>query len=93
MRRRGLDPVVDRSAIRSLIDEVVSEYDACCLTLPLPLPLPLADSRLAAKAVYDAVAGYGPLQRHLDDPRVERVDQRAADRRGGYSSPGTAGRS
>ena len=89
MRRRGLDPVVDRSAIRSLIDEVVSEYDACCLTLSLPL----ADSRLAAKAVYDAVAGYRPLQRHLDDPRVERVDQRAADRRGGYSSPGTAGRS
>ena len=88
--RRGLDPVVDRLAMRMLIDEVVSEKDACSLASSLP---PLADSRLAAKAVYDAVAGYRPLQRHLDDPRVERVDQRAADRRGGYSSPGTAGRS
>ena len=67
MRRRGLDPVVDRSAIRSLIDEVVSEYDACCLTLSLPL----ADSRLAAKAVYDAVTGYGPLQRHFNDFQVK----------------------
>ena len=44
VRRRGLDPVVDRSAMRSLIDEVVSEYGACCLTLSLP-PLAAAVSR------------------------------------------------
>ena len=23
--------------------------------------------------MYDAVAGYGPLQRHLDDPQVEEI--------------------
>ena len=53
--RRGLDPVVDRLAMRMLIDQVVSEKDACSLAASLP---PLADSRLAAKSVYDAVAGY-----------------------------------
>ena len=42
VRRRGLDPAVDRSAMRSLIDEVVTEYDARSLTSSLPQ---LTDSR------------------------------------------------
>jgi pilus assembly protein CpaF len=70
VRRRGIDPVVDRLAMRRLVDEAVAEYDDRSLTSSLP---PLTDSRLAAKAVYDAVAGYGPLQRHLDDPTVEEI--------------------
>ena len=70
VRRRGIDPVVDRSAMRSLIDEVLTEYDARSLTSSLPQ---LSDSRQAAKSVYDAVAGYGPLQRHLEDPTVEEI--------------------
>ena len=70
VRRRGIDPVVDRVAMRRLVDEAVAEYDDRSLTSSLP---PLTDSRLAAKAVYDAVAGYGPLQRHLDDPQVEEI--------------------
>ena len=68
VRRRGIDPVVDRSAMRTLIDEVLTEYDARSLTSSLPQL-----TRQAAKAVYDAVAGYGPLQRHLDDPQVEEI--------------------
>ena len=70
VRRRGIDPVVDRSAMRRLVEEVVSDYDDRTLTSALP---PLSDARQAAKAVYDAVAGYGPLQRHLDDPTVEEI--------------------
>ena len=54
--------------MRRLVDEAVAEYDDRSLTSSLP---PLTDSRQAAKAVYDAVAGYGPLQRYLDDPQVE----------------------
>ncbi len=34
---------------------------------------PLRDPRVAARAVNDAVAGFGPLQRHLDDPEVEEL--------------------
>ena len=32
---------------------------------------PLVDSRQAARTVYDAVTGFGPLQRHLDEVQVE----------------------
>jgi len=70
VRRRGIDPVVDRSAMRRLVEEVVSDYDDRTLTSALP---PLSDARQAAKSVYDAVAGYGRLQRHLDDPTVEEI--------------------
>ncbi len=70
VRRRGLDPATDVAAVRALVDEVIGEYDERSLTSSLP---PLVDSRLAAKQVYDAVAGFGPLQRYLDDPTVEEI--------------------
>ncbi len=70
VRRRGLDPVQDRLAMRRLIDEVVLYYDERALTSTLP---PLPDPRVAARAVYDAVAGLGPLQRYLDDPEIEEL--------------------
>jgi pilus assembly protein CpaF len=70
VRRRGIDPFLDRTAVRRLVDEVVADYDERALTSTLP---PLTDTRQAARAVYDAVAGFGPLQRHLDDPEVEEI--------------------
>ena len=70
VRRRGLDPVSDRVAVRRLVDEVVTDYDERALSSSLP---PLADPTTAARAVYDAVAGFGPLQRHLDDRTVEEI--------------------
>ena len=70
VRRRGLDPVEDRLAMRRLIDEVVLDYDERSLSSTLPA---LPDPRQAARTVYDAVAGFGPLQRHLDDPEVEEI--------------------
>jgi pilus assembly protein CpaF len=70
VRRRGIDPVTDRAVVRRLVDEVVADYDERALTSTLA---PLADSRHAAKLVYDAVAGFGPLQRHLDDKEVEEI--------------------
>ena len=70
VRRRGLDPIEDRAAVRRLVDEVVADYDERSLTSTLA---PLSDVPSAARAVYDAVAGFGPLQRHLDDPSVEEL--------------------
>ncbi|MEA2484340.1 MAG: pilus assembly protein CpaF [Thermoleophilaceae bacterium] len=70
VRRRGLDPIEDRAAVRRLVDEVIAEYDERALTSSLA---PLPDPHTAARAVYDAVAGFGPLQRHLDDPTVEEI--------------------
>jgi pilus assembly protein CpaF len=70
VRRRGLDPVTDRLGVRRLVEEVVADYDERALTSALA---PLPDSRQAARSVYDAVAGFGPLQRHLDDPTIEEL--------------------
>jgi len=70
VRRRGLDPASDRVAIRTLIDEVVADYDERSLTSSLPA---LADARGAARRVFDAVAGLGPLQPYLDDEAIEEI--------------------
>ncbi len=55
------------------------------LTTALALP---PDVELVARAVYDAVAGLGPLQRHLDDRphRGGRLGQRTTNRSTGRSS-------
>jgi len=70
VRRRGLDPATDVAAVRRLVDDVITDYDERTLTSSLP---PLPDQRYTARTVFDAVAGFGPLQRHLDDPTVEEV--------------------
>jgi pilus assembly protein CpaF len=70
VRRRGLDPVADSASVRLLVEEVVADYDDRTLTSSLP---PLLDRPAAMRAVYDAVAGFGPLQRYLDDPLVEEI--------------------
>lgn len=70
VRRRGIDPTSDGIAVRRLVDEVVADYDERTLTSSLP---PLLDPVAASRAVYDAVAGFGPLQRYLDDPQVEEI--------------------
>ena len=70
VRRRGLDPTSDAATVRLLVEEVVADYDERTLTSSLP---PILDRLAAMRAVYDAVAGFGPLQRYLDDPLVEEV--------------------
>ncbi len=70
IRRRGFDPARDPAAVRALIDDVLSEYEHRSLTARLPS---LGDRGHIAKAVHDAVAGFGPLQRFLDDPQIEEV--------------------
>jgi pilus assembly protein CpaF len=70
VRRSGIDPVRDGSAVRALVDEVVADYDERSVRTGLPA---LPDPRLVAREVWDAVAGFGPLQRFLDDPDVEEI--------------------
>ena len=65
VRRRGLDPVAAPEDARALVDEVVAGY-AARAALP-------GDPVRLARAVLDAVAGFGPLQRWLDDPEVEEI--------------------
>ncbi len=62
VRRRGLDREVDGPQMRRLMDEVARHYGERTLTSTLS---PRPDATLGARVVYDAVAGFGPLQRHL----------------------------
>jgi pilus assembly protein CpaF len=68
VRRRGIDPVAEPDTVAALIDEVVSDYLDRAVTAQLP---PLTETGPVARAVLDAVAGFGPLQPFLDDPTVD----------------------
>ena len=70
VRRRGLDPVAQPALVRSLVDEVVADYGERSLAGGLPR---LGDVARISRSVFDAVAGFGPLQQYLDDPTVEEV--------------------
>jgi pilus assembly protein CpaF len=70
VRRRGLDPIAEPDVVARLVDEVVADYLDRAVNAPLP---PLPDAAAAARAVLDAVAGFGPLQPLLDDPAVEEI--------------------
>jgi pilus assembly protein CpaF len=70
VRRRGLDPVREPVLMRRLVEEAVADYDERSLTGGLPA---LVDRAAAVRSLMDAVAGFGPLQRYLDDPDVEEL--------------------
>lgn len=63
VRRLAIDPMRERDVVRNLVDEFVNDHAA-------DLP-DVADE--VARSVYDAVAGFGPLQQYFDDDRVEEV--------------------
>jgi pilus assembly protein CpaF len=69
VRRRGLDPLADPSAMRALVGEVFADYDERSLSGALPL----ADPEHTLRSVLDSVAGFGPLRPYLDDPTVEEI--------------------
>lgn len=70
VRRRGLDPAADSGAVRP-----AGRRGDRGVRRPQPdrQPAPAGDLRLAARQVFDVVAGFGPLQKYLDDPTVEEI--------------------
>lgn len=70
IRRRGLDPLIDPAPVRVLVRDVVADYSERSLASALP---PIGDPDSVVRDVLDRVAGFGPLQRYLDDPDVEEV--------------------
>lgn len=70
VRRRRLDPARDEVEVRSLIGEVLDDYDERSLVGGL---VPLTDRKEAHRLLMEAVAGFGPLQAYLDDPSVEEI--------------------
>ena len=70
VRQRGIDPAVERVEVRRLAEAVVAAYEQRSLVSALP---PIVDGDAIVQDVTDAVAGFGPLQRYLDDPAVEEI--------------------
>jgi pilus assembly protein CpaF len=70
VRREGIDPLRNPAAVRSILHAVLREYDDRSLTGIVP---PLEDADAIGREVLDRVAGFGPLQRFLDDPEVEEI--------------------
>jgi len=70
VRRRGLDPLADPTAMWALVGEVLADYDERSLSGSVP---PLADPEHTLRSVLDSVAGFGPLQPYLDDPTIEEI--------------------
>lgn len=70
IRRRGLDPAQQPADVRRLVDAAITDYDERALLGPLP---PLGQVETVRQQVFDAVAGFGPLQPLLDDPGIEEI--------------------
>ena len=77
IRRSGLDPARHPVEIDRLVRDAVNDYDERSLRSGMP---PLADLDGTAKSILDTVAGYGPLQRYFDDPKVEEIWVNSPDR-------------
>ncbi|NKX52924.1 Flp pilus assembly complex ATPase component TadA, partial [Arthrobacter deserti] len=70
IRRRGLDPARQSGEVRRLVEAAVADYGERSLLGTLP---PLRALGTAPKFVFDAVAGFGPLQPLLEDPAIEEI--------------------
>jgi pilus assembly protein CpaF len=70
VRRHGVDPQANVPAVRRLAETAVAAHDQRSLTGvvdPVENPASTIDELVAR------IAGFGPLQRYLDDPSVEEV--------------------
>jgi len=70
VRRQGVDPLVDRAAVRRIAQDVVGEHDRQSLSGAVA---PVDDASAMLDELLARVAGYGPLQQYLDDPTVEEI--------------------
>lgn len=77
IRRKGLDPLQESAQVRELINAAINDYDNRSLLGAVP---PLSSSSAARQDVFDAVAGFGALQKFLDDPSIEEIWLNAPDK-------------
>ncbi len=70
VRRLGVDPLTDVEAVRRFALAAVQSHDQRSLT---GVVRPVADPDQVVDELVARVAGFGPLQRYLDDPSIEEV--------------------
>ena len=73
LRERSIDPLTEVDAVRALVEQVVDDFLVACAdgTPGMPSAPPHRDDLILR--VSDSVAGFGPLQRYLDDPTIEEI--------------------
>lgn len=77
IRRSGVDPTRHPAVMDRLVRDAVRDYDERSMVSGLPA---LANAEEAVRSILDTVAGFGPLQRYLDDPQIEEIWLNAPDR-------------
>ncbi len=70
VRRDGIDPQREVGLVRSLAVRLVGGHNQRSLTGTVA---PVGDEEAVVEELVARVAGFGPLQRYLDDPEVEEV--------------------
>ena len=70
VRRDGVDPQRESARVRALAVQLVADHDQRSLTGAV---VPVADPDEVVEELVARVAGFGPLQRYLDDPSVEEI--------------------
>jgi len=70
VRRDGIDPQREVTLVRGIATRLVAEHDQRSLTGTVA---PVGDHEAAVEELVARVAGFGPLQRYLDDPEVEEI--------------------
>jgi pilus assembly protein CpaF len=70
VRRHGVDPQANVPAVRRLAETAVAAHDQRSLTGVVE---PVEDPASTIDELVARIAGFGPLQRFLDDPSVEEV--------------------
>jgi pilus assembly protein CpaF len=70
VRGDGIDPQREVARVRELAVRLVAEHDQRSLTGSVA---PVGDPETAVEELVARVAGFGPLQRYLDDPEVEEL--------------------
>jgi pilus assembly protein CpaF len=70
VRAAGVDPQVSTSVVRRIAERLVQQHDQLSLT---GVVAPVPDQDAAVDELVARVAGFGVLQRYLDDPAVEEI--------------------
>lgn len=70
VRRDGIDPQRDVVLVRGIAARLVADHDQRSLTGSVAS---VADPQALVEELVARVAGFGPLQRYLDDPEVEEI--------------------
>ena len=70
VRREGVDPQHEVVRVRRIAEDVVRRHDERSLT---GVVAPVEDPAGVIGELVARVAGFGPLQRFLDDPEVEEI--------------------